>query len=556
VVSEAGRIVRWNPAAEALLSLPGEQLDGLTVEQLVPAELRQRHQALRRTYSEQPARRPMGATAALQLLRGDGTTMDVDIEIAPSVLDGRPAFILNLRNHEAVLSKAPRLDLAAQARGTFLAQMSHEIRTPLNAILGMAQLLELESPTPKQLDRLHRIEEASDHLLGIVNDILDLSKMEAGTVVLHPEPFSIGAVVERSMAMVADRARVKHLELQARLAPDLPAQVLGDARRIEQILVNFLTNAIKFTPEGHVTVVASGMPASEGRLVLRVEVVDTGIGIAPEHQNDLFTPFRQVDQGSARRFGGTGLGLAISRQLARAMHGDCGVRSSPGRGSAFWFTVQLELADRMVAPAAPARAGVDDADQVLRLCRGKRVLLVEDDPVNRIVAQELIQSIAGLETVTADDGLAAIERAAGQDFDLILMDVQLPGIDGLETTRRLRATARHRFTPIVALTANVLPEDVNRCIEAGMNGHVGKPLVALELRRVLKDLFEPRAGARRHAPAPEKAPKPGRHKGEPATAGARHPAKLGAGDSGQDRAAKARSVPSSRRSRRGPAGSG
>ena len=500
LVSGEGRILRWNPAVAELLGCAGEDLVGTSVEELLPPSVRQRHKLLRDGYMNQPVRRAMVNAPALPLIRGDGTSTPVNIHLSPLMVDGKPAIVLSLREVDALQPPGDHNDVAVQARSAFLANMSHEIRTPLNAILGMAQLLELESPTPKQMDRLRRIEEASSHLLEIVNDILDLAKIEAGNVALHPSVFSVAQVVEQSMAMVADKARIKHLDLRSQVDAGVPPHVLGDARRIEQILVNFLGNAIKFTPGGHVEVRVASLQAPEGRLVLRFEVIDTGIGISPEQQATLFTPFRQVDQGPARRYGGTGLGLAISRQLARAMNGDCGVRSESGRGSTFWFTVQVDRSTAAPVQRPGTKAGSSDK-ALQRLCRGRAVLLVEDDVVNRIVTTEMIRVIAGLQVDSAEDGTQAVEMAAANAYDLILMDMQLPGIDGLEATRRIHALPARDAVPIVALTANVLPEDVTRCVAAGMAGHLGKPVVAEELRQLFRKWFaRPAATRKRRSP--------------------------------------------------------
>ena len=488
LVDGQGRILRWNGAVAELLGCAGEDLEGVSVEELLPPPVRQRHKLLRDGYMRQPSRREMLNTPKVPVMRGDGTPLQLSIHICPLQIDGQGASLLTLR--DATLSRTPaeQDDVAVQARGAFLANMSHEIRTPLNAILGMAQLLELESPTEKQLDRLRRIEEASSHLLEIVNDILDLAKIEAGNVSVQRSVFPVAKVIEQSMALVADKARLKHLAMSFAIDDGVPPHAIGDARRIEQILVNFLGNAIKFTPQGSVEVRLACLQAPQGRLVLRFEVIDTGIGIAPEHQAMLFTPFRQLDSGHGRRYGGTGLGLAISRQLARAMQGDCGVRSEPGRGSLFWFTVQVDRCAAMPVPPRLEPQSRSDGE-LRRLCEGRAVLLVEDDAVNRIVTSELIRAVAGLEVDAAEDGAVAVEMAATKAYDLILMDMQLPGIDGLDATRRIHALPGCAELPIVALTANVLAEDVTRCIDAGMVGHLGKPVVAEELRQLFRQRF-------------------------------------------------------------------
>ena len=483
VVAGDGRVLRWNPAAAELLGYPGAALAEVHVDQLLPTPMRQRHKMLRTGYMSSPARRAMSNAPTLPLLRADGSTIQVQIDLSPLQVDGQPAVVLSLRDARVSQVATEPQDLAVQARSAFLANMSHEIRTPLNAILGMAQLLELESPTEKQLDRLRRIEDASAHLLDIVNDILDLAKIEAGTVAVHSEPFNVAKVIEQSTALLADKARIKRLTLHSTTDDSVPQHLVGDARRIEQILVNFLSNAIKFTHQGQVSVQASCLQAPAGRLVLRMEVSDTGIGIAPEQLDSLFMPFRQLDHGNARRYGGTGLGLAISRQLARAMDGDCGVRSKVGQGSTFWFAVQVDLGTPPVVPTIKSTELKSD-DALRRLCRGRSVLLVEDDAVNRMVTTELIRAVSGLQVDSAEDGQQAVEMASETAYDLILMDMQLPGIDGLEATRRILAMPARQGQVIVALTANVLPQDVTRCIEAGMSGHLGKPVVANELRQL------------------------------------------------------------------------
>jgi len=493
VVSATGLILRSNLAAEQLLGHRADQLDGMSVEELVPPPLRLRHQMLRSGFMGQARARPMGQAAAFPLLRGDGSMGEVDIQLSPIQYGGQSAVVVALRDMRATRLALSTMDVATQARSAFLANISHEIRTPLNAILGMAQLLELESPTAKQLDRLKRIEEASTHLLDIVNDILDLAKIEAGRVALNPVDFGVAAVVERSISLVSDRANIKHLEIRQNIAADVPAHLHGDARRIEQILVNYLANAVKFTPVGQVEVRVSLVDLSKAMVLLRFEVADSGIGIAPEQQSRLFMPFQQVDNGAGRRYGGSGLGLAISRHLARAMDGDCGVHSVPGSGSTFWFTARVGRAVEGAVHEVPALAKAQD---LRALCKGRRILVVEDDAVNRIVVAELIRSLTGLQVDLAEEGASAIELVAAQHFDLVLMDMQMPGIDGLEATRRIRAMPGKAGLVILALTANVLPDDAALCLDAGMNGHLGKPLIAADLGRALAQ-WMPKAPARR-----------------------------------------------------------
>ena len=504
LVAENGSVLRANELAQELLLRDEANLKDVKVDDLVPTTVRGQPHSLRARLAEglaAPGRRASDAAImarAMQALRGDGSIVDVQVRVAPVRSQGRPAAIVTLRNALEVRSSAPGEDAASTARNAFLANMSHEIRTPLNAIIGMMQLLQLDQPLARQLDRLSRVEDASQHLLAIVNDVLDLSQIEAGRLRVAHDDFELKSLLDRVDGLLGDRARVKGLALSWTLDPRLPLHLIGDARRIEQILVNLVSNAIKFTPSGSVEISAKPLHESASSLMVRFEVVDTGIGIDPEQQQALFIPFRQVDNSSSRRYGGTGLGLAISRHLAHAMKGECGVHSVPGQGSAFWFTVQLDLVGDTPASATPPS---DDARlaQARHLCAGRRVLLAEDDAVNRIVASELIKAVCGMVVDLAEDGAEAIERVGAASYDLVLMDMQMPGIDGLEATRRIRADKRFKHLPIVALTANAFPEDVNSCLQAGMNGHLPKPLMATDLVREVLRLFKSGRGPKPRA---------------------------------------------------------
>ena len=495
IVDDKNRLLRWNPAAQQLLGYPDEQLQGLPLGMLIPPAMRQHHEQLQQAYLANPVHRTMGQSqdTTFPLVRADGSQVDVDIELSSVRLEGRQAVIVCIR--EAVLSPfaQKRLEQAHQARGTFLAQMSHEIRTPLNAILGMAQLLERESPTPKQMDRLRRIEDASNLLLNIVNDVLDLAKMEAGRMQLSCSPFHVNELVTRSLTLIEESARIKKLALHTHIASDVPLRLVGDERRIEQILVNLLSNAVKFTQQGEITVRITRHTMGQASTMLRFEVEDSGIGIAETQQKDLFTPFRQLQEGHARRYGGTGLGLSICRQLARLMNGECGVRSAPGYGSTFWFTAVLDT-----DPTAHASQPVTTLDVPALQppattpasgFPGKVVLVVEDNLINRTVIQELLTCETQVTVLEAEDGYQALAMAPQHTVDLVLMDIQMPGIDGLETTRRLRQMPGYATVPIYALTANVLSDDVNACLAAGMNGHFGKPLMFNDLLDTLHRLW-------------------------------------------------------------------
>ena len=375
-------------------------------------------------------------------------------------------------------------EAANVAKSAFLANMSHEIRTPLNAIAGMTYLLKRDGVAPAQATRLDRIDTAGRHLLEIVDAVLDLSKIEANRLVLAETPVAIDDVVANVAAMLASAAQAKSLRLLTEL-PSARVPLLGDATRLQQVLLNYAANAVKFTHRGTVTLRATLEEPTATDLLLRLEVADTGIGIAAHQLDRLFAPFEQADNSTTRQYGGTGLGLAINRQLARLMGGDVGVRSTPGVGSTFWFSARLRRADHAAAPL-PAPASPSAEARVMQQHLGRRILLVEDEPVNRLVMHELLVS-AGLVVDEASDGAQALALADQHPYDLVLMDVQMPGLDGIEATRQLRALPRGATVPVVALTANAFDDDRRRCLAAGMDDFVTKPIdVATLFETLLK----------------------------------------------------------------------
>lgn len=362
---------------------------------------------------------------------------------------------------------------ASQAKAAFLSNMSHEIRTPMNGIIGMLHLVRREQPNERQAAYLDKIEHSARHLLTIINDILDLSKIDAGKLSIEYRPLNMAQVVANVRSIIGELAVLKRLQVSSEVDP-LPPMLEGDTTRITQGLLNYASNAVKFTEQGSIQIGCRLLEELPDAVVVRLEVTDTGPGIAPEVVSRLFAAFEQADSSTTRVFGGTGLGLAITRQLASLMGGEAGVNTEVGKGSCFWFTVRLRRGQQLASerPQALTQA----AEPMLRAQhRGKRILLVEDEPINQEISATILQDV-GLVVTVANNGREALELSDKQVFDLILMDMQMPVMDGLEAARLIRRSGLCRKVPILALSANVFTEEQHRCLEAGMNDFVPKPI--------------------------------------------------------------------------------
>ena len=368
----------------------------------------------------------------------------------------------------ALLNAKQLAESASEAKSNFLANMSHEIRTPMNAILGLTYLIQRDINDPQQLQRLDKVKESARHLLSIINDILDLSKIEANHLPIEKIEFNIATHVDNVCSLFKERVDTKGLELYQEIDTRLMHQpLIGDPLRIDQILLNFLSNALKFTETGSITLRVKLLNETDSHINLRFETQDTGIGMSEAQQQRIFEAFEQAEASTTRKYGGTGLGLTISRRLVELMAGEIGVLSRPSIGSTFWFTLPLErgLGINLQQPEHSQAQFKSNA----------HILLVEDNLINQIVAQELLESV-GMTIDVANNGQEAINKVNTTRYDLILMDMQMPVLDGISATRIIRTLDNGHHLPIIAMTANVFTDDRLRCLDAGMNAHIAKPV--------------------------------------------------------------------------------
>jgi len=416
-------------------------------------------------------------------------------------------FIVVVHDVTSIKRAELAAEAATRAKAEFLANMSHEIRTPMNGIIGMVHLALGADEQHKQRGYVEMIGQSAQRLLGVINDILDFSKVEAGKLDVEHELFEVNTLVSDMLATVSGGACDKGLEVNVEIDPGVPPVVLGDQLRIGQILLNYLSNAIKFTERGRITVGVEVERATDTDALLRFSVTDTGIGLTAELRANLFQSFQQAESSTTRRFGGTGLGLAIAKNLAGLMGGDVGVESTPGQGSTFWFSVRVQPSNDAAVATAP-RHSLKSVSKDHAILRGTRVLLAEDDPTNQMVATGLLVA-AGMQVDIAANGARAIEMALVKDYEIVLMDMQMPEMDGIMATRLIREHDRLAELPVIALTANAMKIHQEQCLAAGMNDFIGKPFQPAQLYSIIQkwvtgagdaDLFGGQADAGTEAP--------------------------------------------------------
>ena len=494
-IDQDGRIVEFNPSSERTFGYSRVEVIGQEMTDVfVPAGSRKRFRGNLLGYSSEGKMGSMlGRRLETPMTRKNGDEFAAELFTQPIPLDpGGTGFAVFIRDitqrkmQEDALRKAVEAaESANKSKGLFLANMSHEIRTPMNAIIGMTEFVLDTQLTTEQREYLVMVLESSNSLLALLNDILDFSKIEAGKMDLEELPFNLRQWLAESTKSMAFRAKQKDLFIRCVIDPTTPDHLLGDPHRLRQILLNLLSNAIKFTERGGITVKVSPSRLDEGSVLLLFQIRDTGIGIPPEKCKTIFQEFEQADNSTKRRFGGTGLGLSICRRLVDLMQGRIDVKSVANEGSVFYFTARLGLRDNLVSTLEESLPEESAAGTTAAAVPSLKILLAEDSPMNQRLASGLLER-KGHRVVVAADGKQAVEMFQRESFDLVLMDVQMPEMDGFEATVAIRAAEdRGRHVPIIAMTAHAMKGDRELCLEAGMDDYLAKPIRASELYKII-----------------------------------------------------------------------
>jgi PAS domain S-box-containing protein len=495
-IDDSGIIQLGNPALENIFGYQVSELVGKNISMLMPEPYKSEHDSYLEKFLKTGVANILGFTRELDGVQKKGTLLPIDLQISEMTLGEKKYFIGRIRditerkNAEKELKQAKHnAEAANQAKSDFLANMSHEIRTPMNAIIGMNQLALKQDLNPKLQNYLSKTQTSANALLSIIDDILDFSKIEAGKLDMEKKDFSLDEVLGNLSNLVTINAKEKGLKVMLSVDTKVPCALVGDPRRLGQILDNLTNNAVKFTEQGEIKIEVQCLEDKSEQVELKFLVKDTGIGLTKEQIDNLFKTFNQADSSTTRKYGGAGLGLSICNSLVERMDGKIWVESEPGKGSDFIFTAKFGKGVDQKESTLTAAEDINAIEDLEKI-RGAHVLLAEDDEINQEIAVELLEDV-GLKVDVANNGKEAVEMAERTQYACILMDMQMPEMDGFEATRVLRKEGRHKNLPIIAVTANVMTGDREKCIAVGMNDHLAKPINAKKLYGALVKWIHP-----------------------------------------------------------------